>query len=411
MRAPASGRRERWLLGAAVATFAVTLFSLVFHEPAQERPGAADSFSRSALGHRALVELLEGEVPVLVSRGYSLPKASPERPLLLLEPVLGEAGRLAELVVEADERGVPVVVVLPKWQGTQEPRRPEWVASVELLPAPFAQEVLDAVVDPEDDGATRLVRPEGELGAWTWSLPGEPVAPALPKPQLVDVREAPLDTLLGTPEGALVARLWETSIYLVSDPDFLNTAGLARADNAAVALAFLLGHLEPAGLVVDESVHGYAQAESIWRALLEPPLIYLFLHGLLLVALGAWAGSGRFGRPLPAPPRVPPGKGTLIDSSARLLAMGGARKHSLERYLAIQTAEAGERLGVPAQLSAAERVARLSEVGRRRGASEDVLSLARQVHRLPSRWRDPRRLLELARALRRWRKEILDGAR
>ena len=111
MKTPAPGRRERWLLGTAVATFAVTLFSLVFHEPVQERPGAADSYSRSALGHRALVELLEAEVPVLVSRGYSLPKASPERPLLLLEPAAG-TDRLAELVIDAYHEDVPVVVVL-----------------------------------------------------------------------------------------------------------------------------------------------------------------------------------------------------------------------------------------------------------------------------------------------------------
>lgn len=425
---PNIGRR---LLAGAGAAFAVTLFALVFVQPQEETSAQADPYSVSALGHAALVEWLDAQAPTLVSRSYSVERASPERPLLILEPPPGSEQALAGMLEQALEQWIPTVLVLPKWQGTPRAKRPEWVETVKLWPQGVPETVLDTALgavdavtgdgaDPDETSSERLRvwrgdgrasgEPERSPERWTWNLPGEPVAPALPEPQLLEIEGAPLDPLLATADGrVLAARFREVPLTLVSDPDFLNAGGLARGDNARVAHGLLLRELAPEALVVDASLHGYVPTESIWRALLEPPLVYLFLQGLLLAALGAWVGSGRLGRPESLPPRVPPGKTTLIDHGARILARGRHRKHTLERYLRLTVQRTAQRLGARPQDGLRGQVTALAELGRRRDIETDVEDLARRVARLPSRGTGRSRELEIAHALWTWRKEMTDG--
>ena len=429
---PKTGRRL--LAGVAVA-FAVTLFALVFVQPEEKTSARADPYSVSALGYAALVEWLDAQVPTLVSRSYSVERASPERPLLILEPPPGSQPGLTGMLEQALEQGIPTVLVLPKWQGTPRAKRPEWVETVELWPPGVPEDTLETALDavgavvgegtdPDQDPdqeaspTVRVRRGEGSADGepetpperWVWNLPGEPVAPALPEPQLMEAEDGLLDPLLRTADGRiLVARFRDVPLILVSDPDFLNTGGLSRGDNARVAHGLLLHELTPEAFVVDASLHGYVPTESIWRALLEPPLVYLFLQGLLLAALGAWVGSGRLGRPERLPPRVPPGKTTLIDHGARILTRGRHRKHTLERYLRLTVQRTAQRLGARPQDSLRGQVTALAKLGRRRGIATDVEDLARRVARLPSRGTGKSRELETAHALWTWRKEMTDG--
>lgn len=421
-----SAKIGRRLLAVVVVGFGVTLFALVFVQPEEDTSAQADPYSVSALGYAALVEWLEIQVPTLVSRSYSVERASPERPLLLLEPPPGLGRNLGALLETALEQGVPTVLVLPKWRGTPRADRPEWVDRVDLVAVGGVESVLETALDvvhPLGDGedwGVRVLRgdPEDESvgGAeqaperWTWNLPGDPLAPALPEPQLLDPGQAPLNPLVETAAGrVLAARFRDVPLVLVSDPDFLNTSGLARGDNARVAHRLLFEELQPQAFVVDASLHGYVPTESIWRALLEPPLVYLFLQGLLLAVLGAWAGAGRLGRPETLPPRVPPGKTTLIDHGARILARGRHRKHTLERYLRLTVHRAAERLGARPRDGLRAQVTALAELGRRRGVETDVEDLARRVARLPSRGSPKRDELETAHDLWTWRKEMTDG--
>ena len=78
-----------------------------------------------------------------------------------------------------------------------------------------------------------------------------------------------MPVVLGAERGALVARSQDGLLWLVSDPDVLNTAGLARGDNAVLAHALVVGLLEPESLVVDEVLHGYGQKHNLWRALIR----------------------------------------------------------------------------------------------------------------------------------------------
>lgn len=397
---------RRTAYGLAVAgglSLAVTLFYVIFSEAPREVDSAgADSFSRSALGHRALVELLASEVPVVVSRQRSLDKASPTTPLLVIEPSTDPEGlrRLTQMATTARERRVPLVVVLPKWHGLRMAANPDWVSQVALMAEELPLEVLRAVLGQDEVPRDAIRRRDP-------APPPDEVSAQLPAPQLIRLPE--LETVIAYGRDALVAQLPETAFYLISDPDLLNTAGLARGGNARLVRQLLVDRLSSQALVVDEVLHGYGLTETIWRALLRFPLICVSLHLTALLALVLWATTARFGRPLRPPSRLPPGKLTLLENTARLLGLADRSKYALDRYLHLTVAHATRRAAVASDLSFRQQLERLSHLGRRRKLSEDLGMLAWKIDRLPNDV-EPRKVLELARALYRWRKEFLDGS-
>lgn len=397
------------LLGAVL----VTLFFLIFAEPVPDvQPGQPDSYTPSAIGYRALVRLLDGAAPVLTSRSDSASKASPRVPLLLLEPRDSPEAleQLEELVAEALAKEAPVVVVLPKWSGDPglDPRG--WVEKVRPRSPTVPDRVLTATLGWSEESAATILRPE-TVGAWTSSLAETSglSAPSLALPQLLPEDDLHFEPLLATEKGLLAAKVQEVPLYLVADPDLLNTSGLSRADNALYAHRLLVDLLDPKSFVVAEEIHGYAVTPSIWRALLRPPLVLVTLHLTALAALVLWAGTGRFGRPLPAPPRVAPGKGTLVENTALLLATGGHYDESVDQYLQWTVRRTAERFSVATGGGLRRQVARLAGLGERRRVSVDLERVARGVVTLAGRGKDPRRALDLARDLYRWRKEMEDA--
>ena len=139
---------------------------------------------------------------------------------------------------------------------------------------------------------------------------------------------------------------------------------------------------------------------------LDPlPLICVTLHLLALFAVVLWANTSRFGQPLPAPSRLPPGKLTLLDNTARLLSLGGDVAHSLKRYLELIVHRAARRWGAPGG-SLRQQVGWLSSLGESRGVSENLEQLATRIHRWQAKDTEPRRALAYARGLHRWRKEM-----
>src|SRR5207245_1471038 len=123
-------------------------------------------------------------------------------------------------------------------------------------------------------------------------------------------------------EGLLVA-LTPSGVLVVADPDLVNTAGLGRGSNAAIARHLFVDVLGAKGLVVDETLHGFSHAPSIWGELFDFPLALVTLHLAAVAALAVWAALGRFGKAQKVPPRVAPGKRALIENTAALLGYGG----------------------------------------------------------------------------------------
>lgn len=118
-----------------------TIYLLVFGdggEPTLEvRP---TTYSSSALGHKALLETLRRlQVPVIVSRFKSGEKAGPGSLMVLLEP---DADHVKDGLV-GGFRNVPRgLLVLPKWQGARDRKKPSWVGTMTLLPLDAIEPIL-----------------------------------------------------------------------------------------------------------------------------------------------------------------------------------------------------------------------------------------------------------------------------
>jgi hypothetical protein len=444
-RAPGPFRRRTVLVLALLGggALAATLLFAVFGPKPSGGDAVATAVRRSAVGYQALVQLIAAEVPVEAGRGLYPSRLSPQRPLLVLDPSPQQVEQLPGTLALAAAEGVPVVLVLPKWAADLDPVRTGWVANVSLKAAVLARTVARTAVESglgvEEEAATdetgeegadddtdagtstrvEVVRPAA-TGALTWESPllsrtaagTAPPRPDLPQPQLLTDSGDALVPLLSFEKGILIAKVADADVYLVSDPDLVNVAGLGRGDNAVVAHRLFVDLLAPDAWVVREGSFGALPPESsVWAALFRPPLEVVTLHVAVLALLALWLATARFGRPLEAPPRVPPGKRTLVDNTARLLETAGDPGDALERYLRLTTEAAAERLGLPPGLSVDERRRRLHRIARSRGATTSLATLVADAARLPAAAvARRRRAVEVAAALHRWKEETLDGS-
>jgi len=304
---PFAGRGARWLALLAAASLAASGLLAVFGDAFDVASSGADAYSRSALGHHALLELwrrLGGRA--LLSRHQTAARVGGGG-LLALEPEVGQDRARAEKLSAMLAAAPRALLVLPKRAGSPDPLRPAFLDEQHVMPHQAAEEVLRAA------GLTgAVVRPQASLGAWRGDLP----TPALDAPQLVTSGE--LTPLLATDQGILVgARELEGRLLLVlSDPDVIAAHGLGKGDNALLATRLLeqvAGRDEPA-LVVDETLHGHEQEPSLARELLRWPLVLATLQAAFALGLAAWAAAVRFGRPAAAPRPLAPGRAGLVDT-------------------------------------------------------------------------------------------------
>lgn len=406
-----SGAAGPWVALAATISLLIVLFAVAFGGGVgAPRSFENDAYSRSAIGHRAFVDWLRREpgIEVLVSRHRSEQRVGAGQALVLLEPDLAHAPdvELAEVVASALAAGAHVLVVLPKWRGV-EGDRPGWVESVDLIGTGQVAEVLNTALaaagaSPDGTDPALSVRrgPPPEL--WQ-GLPNVEIE--LPLTQRMEpVGTAGLRSVWRDEASSLlVAAGAESKLWILSDPDLLNTAGLARAENASALMHLLTGLMGVDAVVVDETLHGYWRRPSPWAALLAMPLLPMTLHALLLLAGLLWAANRRFGAPLPAPVRLDAGKRTLIENTAALLSMTSHRRQALQAYFELTLRRTAAALGVRAQPH--ERVRRLDRLAELRGVELRIEPLARSLEHLP-KTPDGRRVVQLARSMHAFRRAL-----
>lgn len=405
---PFSRRALVWLISISVASFATWLVvGLIAPEPVDVESAEADAYSRSAIGHRAFVEMMRAQdVPVIVSRFDSGARAGPQALLIVAEPRLDADGparsRKLQQMLRSARR---TLLVLPKWQGHEDRAHAGWLDRAELVP-PTA--IARALQDANVPAGYALPSGEG-----VQSCEGVPANPTLQRPQLLrpngDAGLKPLITcangwLLAEQEDALGGRL-----LVLSDPDVLSNHGLGDADNATVAWSVLgYARLPDQAVVLDETLHGHERVPSLWRELFTFPLAAATVQGALVVAFLVWAGLGRFGAPLPPPAALSAGKGVLVENTAALLRLGGHSAYTLGRYLESLKYEVARTLHAPAGLAPADLRDRLRALGRRRRVTEDLAALETSVARLrEEKAPAPAAVLAVARRVHRWRQEML----
>lgn len=265
-------------------------------------------------------------------------KAAGETGFLVLTPPAYTEGAEIERLVSRHRHIGPTLVVTPKWQALPLPTsaRPEgakegWVQLAGTAP-PRWEGFLDDVgvaIGPMHGGTRWQAQGfGGELPAPELTLTGsgQRLVPLVTGADggilaayLADDGHYPglAAMALERPE-ATVAGQQRWPLILVFEPDLINNYGLAREENARLALllvdAATSGHEMP--VVFDITLNGHARASNLLTLAFTPPFLAATLCLLLAAIVIGWRAFLRFGPPRKTARAIAFGKRALVANTA-----------------------------------------------------------------------------------------------
>lgn len=357
----------------------------------------ANTFSRSAIGHHALLTLLKSvDVPVSVSRARTAQKAGAGTVLVLLEPHRTAEDPTAEELpaLLRDSGATDVILVLPKWVPRGRSQRAGWIHRVGSVSERRIIDVLTAArVESE------FVEGDGAFVVDAFEGP----APQLTRPRVM----TGVHGVVSDGAGALVGQTqaFGKRIWIISDPDVLNNAGLLHAKNAAFVLALMQHIVGERAIIIDETLHGFSLVEGVWPRLFEFPLVLTTTQVALVLLLVLLAGMRRFGPPETPLPTLGQGRAVLISNTARLLWYGGHSSAALQQFW--RATLKAVRMGVhaPVHLEGQALWAWLDRVGSARGVALSAAAIAAEVEAIADE--DGAKILSSARFIAQWRAQML----
>ena len=363
----------------------------------------ASTFSRSAIGHAGIAELLQ-QVGFSVGKSRSNPVQNLAKGsvVVVAEP---RFGRQSEQSIRATLKAERILLVLPKWTGEPSAQTAGWLGTARERFIGEAQWTLSLIAPRAE-----VIRVDEKL-AWTTNALGR--SPNLVSPAQL-VRGTGLRGLIATERGMLLAEIREgnRTTWILADPDVISNHGLARQGNAPLAIAMFKRLRAGNGSVVfDETVHGYlVQPASPFMLLFRFPFVIATVLGLIAIALLLWATLARFGPAQSAPPPLRAGREGLLQNIAKLIEHAGQQQVVVRRYMQETIRDVARQLHAPRGLSGAALTSWLQRVGTSRGAEIDCSTLVEQASELAEMRRpDPLSLIRLARDIHGWKGQILHG--
>ncbi|MEM7494435.1 MAG: hypothetical protein AAF296_13730, partial [Pseudomonadota bacterium] len=215
-------------------------------------------------------------------------------------------------------------------------------------------------------------------------------------------------SIVTTPEGSLLSRIPETNIYILSDPDMLNTFGLARPENARFALG-LFDYLQPyqgAPIAFDATVHGFERTSNLLRIIFDIPFLGATLIAFATMLLVGWGATVRFAPSQQEGRVIAFGKQALADNSAGLIAMTQRENTMAPRYLETSRRALRRQFGLPKNTDPETLTNLLNALTKQREGNSTFETNADPLE-APALNRED--LTEKAQRLWRWRKEMSDG--
>jgi len=407
--------------------------------PREDLDGGAHAVSKSAVGYAGAVELLKAMGrPVLIARGPV--RTSNAKSVLIVSVGSGSLEGVFDAPVVRDFPG-RILVVLPKWDTAFDIRRIGWVrkAGLETVvlddvlemdpPAPMEEEVEAVEPEPQDrraqfkarmDRLAKARRGEGEMSfalhrgearhtlrlsrdegilddsaIQTGTIDRFRTFDRIPgwKPMVVDEQG----------RAVLIADEAQSRRFVLSDPDLINTQGLADLDNAKAFVYLMDNHLDrDASYVFDISMHGFSRSRSFMRQAFEPPFLAATLTALATILLMGWHGFVRFGRAREAGRAFALGKRALADNQADLIKMTGREHRMGSPYAGVVRDLAARAVGAPRDLSSDELDALMDRLGEGGRTSWPFSTLKRDLDLA----KDPAELVKAAMSLSHWKSEM-----
>lgn len=377
------------LVAVGVAAFAAMLVGAAYAPGSTPKGGgAAHALSNSAIGYSGIMRLAQGA-------GYETRIVRDEeqlgsRGLMVLTPQTADT-QMSDVL--ARRRGLPTLIVLPKWMTMADPKHSGWVAYLGLLPPSEPYGVLA----PGNKFKVARTRSGGRpLIADGWLSDG--IRLAAPRP-LQTISGADLQPLLTDQDGRIVlAQLGNQPLYVLADGDLLSNMGMRDAANAASALA-LLNELneEREPIAFDVTLVGLGRTPNPLRLAFDPPFLAMTLTLVAAMLLAGWQGFMRFGPPVRRARAIAFGKAALVDNSAALIRKARRQARLGGRYAEVVRERAITAFGVPAKLRDQGIDDYLDKL-RGRAKFSDLAAAADDAS-------DPASLVAAAQALHDWQKE------
>jgi hypothetical protein len=386
------------LIAAAVfATAAFLMLEAYAPQLRMQTGGGAHAQSRSAIGYAGVIRLM-GAMGEPVEISPSSAARGSYRGLLVLTPE--PFRRLSRLDTMYDR-----LVVLPKWATEPDPKHPGWAANAVAVPEVIAAGVLPkaltVTLSRRRSGAAGPARLSSGLSVWPDQ--GLPVGPVK---QFQTMSSRALRALVTDDAGEMVLGVAQGgNVYVLSDPDLLNTQGVSDRRTARIAASILLAlktNNQPTAFDVSETEAG--GQKNLLRLAVEPPFLAATLCLLVVAALIGLQAWFRFGPPQRAPRAVALGKTALVETGAGMVRLAKREPRMARRYVLLCRQRAAAALGA-AHLEGDELDAFLDRWAERVGAQERISALAAEALQV----KDVLGLTGLAQRARRWRAEVTRG--
>lgn len=359
---PFSTRTIAWLVGIGLFAFVgMAMTSTLTGDGRYASTSGTNSFSSSAIGHKALVETLQQSGRrIVISQSQSADKAASADLMMVIEPSTDFS-----LIREADDRywTQDTFLVLQKRYGFQDFTNSDWIMTEGILPAKGVLRPLKIL-----DNDAELVLPEDE------QTPSLQSTMSMPDPVIEDlqlIKSSKISPIIWTDDGILFGSLHGDdgrTFYILSDPDVLSNFGLAVPENAAFTGA-LMDFLVPVGLaaIVDETSHGFSLDKGLGSQILARPFIYPALAFVLLIAALLAFSARRFGPALRGEKGVEPGLSGFVSLTANLFQIGGYEGEATRQYVDRVIAHVAAGLHAPPHLKDRALADWLDDIAARRG--------------------------------------------
>jgi hypothetical protein len=255
-------------------------------------------------------------------------------------------------------------------------------------------------------GVRRL---QGVARPQLWGQRGTPLEGASLLPGAIDQLQtmtAPngwVPVLTDSAGDVVMAEAPGTRIFVLSDPDLLNTQGLASVDTFADAGVLIRSLRNGDGPVIfDVTLDGYKTERNPLRLLFDPPFLAVTVCLAAALALGGLQALFRFG-PIRRPQRAfALGKEALTDNSAQLIRLARREAKMAPGYAALTLKAAARAVAAPPELTGEALTAFLDRMGAQRGQTDRISTMTAEAANVSGR----AALTALATRLYRWRLEM-----
>jgi hypothetical protein len=355
----------------------------------------AHALSKSAVGFGGLVKLLQLEGKgVVISRT----KAAPSNPAALR--VLTPDESVEPVDLRALTQG-PTLLILPKWEISGDRRSPDWVTRDSLSsPQTIAKGPLSVLQSPSLErrrGAGLIPLKTADDGRPLGEARIDDLQTIQAKNLIPVVVDDVGDIVLGVRrEGN------RRDVYVLSDPDLLNTYALRDLQGAQLALQVLdLARPGDGPIFFDVTLNGYERGRNLWKLAFEPPFLAATLCILFAVLLMGLQAAVRFGAERRAERAIGLGKQALADNQAGLIRMAKREPRMAVPYLKLVRDRTARSIGAGQASDEARLEALLDRLGARRTGLK-ISELGQEARSVA----DPAGLVRLARRLHQWKLEI-----